>query len=39
MYRNDRAIDQVKIETEETTETEIITTVTNDYFDMTDCKA
>ena len=34
---NGRKLEQMKIETEETTETEIITQVENYYFDITDC--
>jgi len=32
-----KQIDQIKIETKETTDTEIITTTTNYYFDVSSC--
>ena len=32
-----KKIDQIKIETEELTETQVITTVENYYFDITEC--
>jgi len=34
---NGRALDQLKIETKETTENEVITQVENYYFDITEC--
>lgn len=34
---NGRTLDQMKIETKETTETEIITQIENYYFDVTEC--
>lgn len=34
---NGRKLEQMKIETKETTETDIITQVENYYFDITDC--
>ena len=37
MSHNDRMIDQLKIETKETTETKIITQIENYYFDITEC--
>ncbi len=37
MQHNDRSIDKLKIETVETTETEIITQIENYYFDITEC--
>ena len=33
----DRTLDQLKIETKETTETEVVTRIENYYFDITDC--
>ena len=32
-----RTLDQLKIETKETTETEVVTRIENYYFDITDC--
>lgn len=37
MHHNGRTLDQLKIETKEVTETEIITQVENYYFDITEC--
>lgn len=38
LLENDgKKIDQIKIETEELTETQVITTVENYYFDITEC--
>jgi hypothetical protein len=37
IHHNGRSVDQIKIETVETSPTEIITCVTNYYFDVTDC--
>jgi hypothetical protein len=37
LTHNDRMIDQLKIETKEITETEIITQIENYYFDITEC--
>jgi len=37
IHHNGRSVDQIKIETVQTTPTEIITSVTNYYFDVTDC--
>ncbi len=34
---NNRTIEKIKIETKETTETEIITQIETYYFDITDC--
>jgi hypothetical protein len=37
MHHNNKTMDQLKIETKEITETEIITEVENYYFDITEC--
>ena len=37
LFHEGRKIDQIKIETIETTEDEIITQIENYYFDITDC--
>ncbi len=37
LNHNGRTIDKIKIETIETTETEIITQIENYYFDITEC--
>lgn len=36
-HHNGKTIDQMKIETKQTTETEIITQIENYYFDITGC--
>lgn len=37
MDHNDRTLDQLKVETKQITETEIITQIENYYFDITEC--
>ena len=37
LQHNGRTLDQIKIETRETTEDEIITQIENYYFDITEC--
>lgn len=37
LHHNDRTLDQIKIEVEETNSTEIVTTTENYYFDITEC--
>ena len=34
---NDRTLDQLKIETKETTESEVVTQIENYYLDITEC--
>ncbi len=37
LFHKDKKIDRIKIEVIETTQTEIITTIENYYFDITEC--
>lgn len=37
LFHNDKRFDKISIETKESTDTEVITTIENYYFDITEC--
>jgi hypothetical protein len=37
IYQNDKRFDKISIETKQMTDTEVITTIENYYFDITNC--